>query len=650
MRKSFLLSLSILLAALSIAACQKTPDEPIDPPTPPETEDTLVAENGDPIELENFTVTLESLHSGDVLIDIKPEDKDMTYWYSLQIKEEMPESDEDVFGADMEYFEYLCRYYGITLHELLSQNLVKGNKDWRYRGLKANTEYVFYLYGIESDGTPTTTVNRLTFTTTRVLPLDCTFEIIPGDEITSTSFSFTILPSDENVGYYYDLFPAAWYEEYCGSSAENIPAFIEAYLPALASENSMSIEEVVGAVSAFGPLVDDFNAEDGIEPSSKYYVFAIGIGADGTTVTEPAVLEIRTANPPTNTFQVVEGTVEDDRATFYVSPYHSESYVALFELQEYMYDYDGTPLTDEEIIETILYAQGDLIYNHMFSGSSSVFECPLIPEKDYWCLVFGFKDGEVTTPLTKVAFTTKEADANTSDIIVSVGTITSTTAEVSFQPYLEPMPHMFNYMPYSTYVAYGANDDAIKQYNDELVESLWDSSKMSKEEWLSRALETTYNSWYIDNLEPETKYLVYAIGMVPDGSYTTQAFTKEFTTKEVKEGPQIEEILFTQSSQSEGKLVSAWFYFENASSVSMFKTSHIISDTSIYDLSDAELIAYLSEKTTSDDETFVANITNQTYISVNTDNVPVGETVYYAGAVYDADGNYTIFRATYTVK
>lgn len=286
----------------------------------------------------------------------------------------------------------------------------------------------------------------------------------------------------------------------------------------------------------------------------------------------------------------------------------------------------------------------------MYSGSSTITDCPLIPEKDYWCLVFGYKDGEVTTPLTKVAFRTKEADAINSDIIISVGNITSSSAEVSFQPYLEPMPHMFNYMPYSTYVAYGANDDAIKRFNDELVDQLWDPTRMSKEEWLSRALETTYNSWLIEDLEPETKYLVYAIGMVPDGSYTTQAFTKEFTTKEVKEGPQIQEILFTQSSQSEGKLVSAWFYFENASSVKMFKSSHLIGDTSIYDMSDSELISYLSTQTETATGIYVAQVTNQTYITVNTDHVPVGETVYYAGAVYDADGNYSIFRTSYTVK
>ena len=57
MKKSFILSLSILLLALSFAACQKPEDGPVNP-TPPEQEDTLVAENGDPIQLENFTITL----------------------------------------------------------------------------------------------------------------------------------------------------------------------------------------------------------------------------------------------------------------------------------------------------------------------------------------------------------------------------------------------------------------------------------------------------------------------------------------------------------------------------------------------------------------------------------------------------------------
>lgn len=603
-------------------------------------------EVGKPITLDDFTLTLTALHAGDVFLSIEPENKEMTYWYSLQVKEDMPETDEEVIAADREYFEYIASINSLSLVELLSGNLVSGDKEWMYNSLSPKTEYVLYMYGLSVEGEALTAVNRISFITPEVKKLDCTFDIVVGDNITANSFSVTIVPSDDTVGYFYDIFPAWMYEEYCLSDAENIPAFIAEYIPALAEENNYSIPATVGAISCYGALADDFTLEDGIQPSNTYFVFAIGIGADGTATTDAEVVSVQTARPPMNTFEVLESSIEDDRATFYVNPAQQESYVALYELQEYMYDAEGNPLSDEEIIEAILTAQGEKIGNHIYSGTTSVFDCPMIPNKDYYCLVFGYFGGEVTTPLTKVAFKTKEADANDTEFIVSVAEVTANTASVSFQPYIEPTPHMFNIIPYSQYEEYGANDDAIKRFNDELIDSLWDSTQMSREEWLSRALETTYNSWKIDGLKDNTKYIVYAIGLVPDGTYTTKAFTKEFTTKEFKEGPQIKDILFTKQG-SDPKFISAWFYLDVNSNVAKFVMSHIVDDSTVYDMSDADLLAYLEQK---NDTTFVNEVTNQTYFTINDSNVPVGSTVYYAGALYDPEGNYTIVRTTYTVE
>lgn len=614
---------------------QNEPDVPVDTPKP---------EDGDPIELEDFTVTLTSLHSGDVYFTIEPEDQSMKYWYSLLIKEEMPEEDQDVYAADLDYFNYIAESYSISLEELLSQNLVNSDVEWRYNGLSARTEYVLYMYGIDVDGTPLTAVNRLSFTTTAVEALDCSFDIIPGDNVSATSFSITIIPSDDRVGYFFDVFPAAMYEEYCLSDPENLPAFIAEYIPAIAAEAGYTVPATVGLISNYGAVAHDFTSEDGIEPSSTYYVFAIGLGADGTAVTEAEVISIDTARPPMNSFEVLPASVEDDRATFYVSPTQSESYVALFELEEYMYDEQGNPLNDDEIIEAILYAQGDKIGNHVYSGTSSVSECPLIPNKDYYCLVFGYFGGEVTTPLTKVAFKTTPADASDCEFVVTVGTPTTTTCAVSFDPYVTPTPHMFGCMPYSTYREYGGNDDAIKRYNDELIDSMWDPATMSREEWLSRALETGYNSWTIDGLEPNTRYVVYVIGLVPDGTYTTAAFTKMFTTKEIKEGPHVKEILF--NGNRAGGWVQAWIYLDLDTEVATLKFSHLVNDDSIYNLSDEELIEYLEQDNAT---TFVQEISNQTYITITDQNVAIGDTIYYAGAAYDAEGNWRIYRETYTL-
>ena len=638
MRKLYSLVSMFLVAALSfgVVSCTKEKTTPVTPE--PGGENTVVV--GKPYAMEDFTVTLEALHSGDVLFSIEPNNKEMTYWYSLQIKEEMPETNEAIIATDIEYFNYVADYYGMTLTQLLSDNLVYGDMEWRYTSLEARTEYVLYMYGINTSGEAQTTVNQLTFTTTKVEQLDCDFEILVGDNVTATSFSVTIIPSDDTVGYYYDVFPAAMYEEYCLSDAANLPAFIADYIVALASENSVTVPYAVGAISAFGTIAHDFTAEDGIEASNAYYVFAIGIGADGTATTEATVQMVQTARPPMNTFEVTQGNIEDDRATFYVSPDHSESYVALFELQEYFIDENGNTISDEQIMSEIIRSQGSYLGNHIYSGTSTVNECPLIPNKDYYCLVFGYFGGEITTPLTKVSFHTKEADMVSAEILVTVAEVTTTEASVSFDPYVTPMPHMFNIMPYSVYREYGRNDAAIKKYNDELIDQMWDPSKMSREEWLSRALETSYNSWRITGLEPNTQYIVYAVGLVPDGTYTTQAFFKEIKTKEVKEGPQVEEILFNK----EGTTIAAWFYIDDETAVSKFIMSHIVNDDSVYTMSDEALLAYLQEE---HETTYVNEVTNQYYFTIFDKNYESGDVIYYAGAVYDPDGNYTIIRTTY---
>lgn len=635
-----LMNMALCGLLLFAAGCQEKPQTQ-DPDNKPV--ETVKPEDGKPIELGNFTVTLTSLHAGDVFFTIEPEDKEMTYWYSLQVKEDMMETDEETIAADIEYFYSVAEYYGLTLQELLTDNLVAGDKEWMYNSLSPRTEYVLYMYGVDTEGNALTDVDKLTFTTPAVGKVDCDFEIVVGDNVTANSFSITIVPSDDHVGYFYDVFPAAMYEEYCLSDPENVPAYIKEYISALAVENNMTAPAVVGAISNYGALTDDFDLEDGIQPANTYYVYAVGIGADGSATTDAKVISVTTGRAPMNTFEITVSSVQDDRASVYVVPTQQESYVALFELQEYMYDEQGNPLSDDEIIDAILAAQGSYITNHVYSSTSSVSECPLIPNKNYWCLVFGYFGGEVTTPLTKLAFKTEPADPQDVEFIITVGETTTTTASVSFQPYLEPTPHMFNYMPYSTYVEYGANDEAIKKFNDELVASLWNPAKMSREEWLSRALETRYNSWLIEGLEPNTKYVAYAIGMVPDGTYTTKAFVKEFTTKELKEGPQVEEILPSDS----GKDVSMWFYLDMDSSVSKFVMSHIVNDDTVYNMSDADLLNYLKED---HETTYVNDVTNQTYFSVFDKDVQSGAVIYYAGAVYDPQGNYTIIRHTHTKK
>ena len=75
--------------------------------------------------------------------------------------------------------------------------------------------------------------------------------------------------------------------------------------------------------------------------------------------------------------------------------------------------------------------------------------------------------------------------------------------------------------------------------------------------------------------------------------------------------------------------------------------SHIMNDDSVYNMTDAELLDYLQLE---NETTFVNEVSNQTYFTVVDKNVSSGTTIYYAGAVYDPEGNYTIIRTTYSKK
>lgn len=106
----------------------------------------------------------------------------------------------------------------------------------------------------------------------------------------------------------------------------------------------------------------------------------------------------------------------------------------------------------------------------------------------------------------------------------------------------------------------------------------------------------------------------------------------------------MKEILF--NGNKSGHWVQAWIYLDLDTDVKTLRFSHLINDDSIYNLSDEELITYLAQENST---TFVQEISNQTYITITDQNVNEGDTIYYAGAAYDEDGNWRIYRVTYTL-
>lgn len=624
----------------------------------PEPEKTPVPENGDPIELANFTITLTGLNAGDVFFTIEPKGAGKTYYYNLILDEDAGKyTDEEIINADIANFEEIAKAYGISLQELLSENLTSGKKEWMFKGLMASSRYCIYAYGVSADGTVTTEMDRLYFTTPTVSMRECGFEI-EFSNVQPTSFTATIVPEDDQCAYFFDVFTAETYEQACGSDPEAIGDYLVTYVTEVAAQGGIDIPYTVYNISNYGAIVADFGSMQGVTPNTTYYIFAVGIGPDGTATTEAVVKPVTTGRPPVNKFEAYQSSIGFDRATFSVMPSHNESYVALFERKDYMFDESGKHMSDEDIINAILEAQGSLISNHMYSGSSTVSDCPLIPDESYYLLIFGYFAGEVTTPLTKMEFRTPAAGRSECTFDIMVSYIGLDTFSASFDPYLRPTPYVGNIMTYEKFKEYGGDTDAdaaIQRYTTEEIEALYQQWSLKDyadiKEFMSRRLSTEYSSAVYEGLESGTEYVVYAIGMAADGSYTTDATWRKVETESLAERPQLDPDVSKTASGIAYNLdmwgtCYIYFYFDTDSGISYYGKDSRKNDSTFYDMTDEEIKNhYLTGGT-------LYPIGNKTYDNTYVSEVTGGDSIYtvvtlFGEPVY-TDDNITDYK-DYTV-
>lgn len=616
----------------------------------PAPEHQFSPEEGDPIELDNFTITLTNLHAGDVFFTIESKNPELTYYYNLIVNEDAEMySNDEIVAADLASFRKIASSYGMTLEQLLGENLTSGTVEWMFKGLMANSTYCIYAYGLSANGQLTTNVDRLYFTTPEVTKMDCDFEIVFSN-VQPTSFSATIVPEDDQCAYFFDVFTAETYEQACGSDPEMIGEYLVAYVTEVAAQGGIDIPYTVYNLSNYGAVIADFGSMQGVTPNTTYYLFAVGIGPDGTATTDAVVMPVTTGRPPVNTFETYASSILYDRATFSVMPTHNESYVALFERKMYMYDEDGNHMSDDEIIDAILESQGSLISDHIYSSSATISECPLIPDESYYLLVFGYFAGEVTSPLTKVEFRTPAAGRSDCTFDIMVSYIGLDTFSASYDPYLQPTPYIGNYMPYELFKEYGGDSNptaAICRYTTEEIERLYQEWSLKDyadiEEFMSRRLPTGYSSAVYENLESGVDYVVYAIGMAADGSYTTDATWRIVTTDKLADGPQLDsEVSKTESGIAYnlmGSTLYVYFYFDTDSGISNYGKDSRLNDASLYNMTDEQLKEHFINGTTypMGNKTYDYTYVDGVYSGSNVYTVIVlfGEPVYTNGVITD---------------
>lgn len=538
----------LLAAALFVTACDKNNGGTDTPPEPA---------NSD------FTIEQTALTQGSLDVKITPKDNEGTYYFSVITKKEWQtnyQSDTEALAAAYKtWFESLAASAGVSTEELLKNALLKGMQTYQFRQLVPETEYVFFVYGVDYTGTATTPVTVQEFATPKVtLNPNATFTITPT-EVGATYFKVNISCSDPSVFFYYDVLLPDVYETYCESKPENIPTYVASYLEALKTENNtyskMSMAEFISAITVEGEAEYDTalsEAANSLVPEMEYPVFAIGIANDGSFTTNATVQMVKTAETPTNDWEIKDEKVTDIQYNATIYPKWDEAYAVILERKMY---FEGA--SDAEMVNDLLAARGGSFLEDLCITRAKVEFTNLIPNEDYYLfLIACTPDGAPKTGeklnVKKVDVKTQAAKPTGAVYTLNVYNVTKTTAKISVSVNTEGEGQTFltNFITKAdleSRAAASGESEALKKHMDELIDSSLESwnaghpnSKMDRKEFLSRLLpgesQTGASSAAeISGLKEGTDYYAYAIGIKADGTYTTEPFKKEFKTIEAKQ-------------------------------------------------------------------------------------------------------------------
>lgn len=150
-----------------------------------------------------FAVQQTQLTQGSFSARIIPEDNEAPYYFGVVTKKEFDGTysgkGEDFQTAYLDWFEQMAQQQGITLEELLTNALLTGMQDYQFRSLIPDTEYVFFVFGVDYTGKATTGVETDAFKTPKAtLNPDAKFSITPVT-VGSTFFIVDIECSDPDI-------------------------------------------------------------------------------------------------------------------------------------------------------------------------------------------------------------------------------------------------------------------------------------------------------------------------------------------------------------------------------------------------------------------------------------------------------------------
>lgn len=471
--------------------------------------------------MEPLSLEIESVDATSVTIAVVTLDEETT-WIGQIVGREWFEAydEEQIFSEDYAYYSKMASDAEVSLEEYLSKILSRGSHSGiRMSGLDVESEYVVYIYGMNTSGEKTTSIYSEAFTTTPAYEgNDVTFDF--DISVNRSIASITVTPSHEGVAYYHNLTTREHFEA-CGGDIVALAKDVVA----TALDNYLYWEYTEAEFFEYNSYyLTDFYDFEGIA-DTEYVAFAFKWDERLEPLSEVSFewFKIDSIPPSENelamtiskitqtTFDIAVTTTNDDPYTIFAVPSRE---LAKLNTDGAIFDY---------LMDTYGTSQLSLnVCNGPVEGTFSGLE----QDTDYEVLLFGYEAGTLTTSMVRKRIHTAVAgDVEACQYAVEVTEIGDREAYISITPSDYSVWYYWNVFEAST------TEEQIKASITEVYNSYYYADY-----WEFSYYEITQgtSSSYVSQLYPSTDYKVVIVPMNPNEfEYTgTMRTVGEFTTQE----------------------------------------------------------------------------------------------------------------------
>ncbi len=450
-----------------------------------------------------LTITINEVEATAVSFSVAAYNEDITWIGQIVGKSWFDSySEEDIFAEDMKYYRSCASDENKSFEEYISALLSKGSRsNIRMNGLDVESEYVVYVYGMDTDGEKTTSIYSEAFTT--LAPYegnDVTYDF--DIKVDRAIADITIMPSHEGVAYFNNLVTREDFEMYGGDIEKVADAVVAKVI-----DDYLAWDYTLAEVFEYNTDYIATNYQFEAMANTEYVAFAFKWNEKCERLSEVSYEWFSVGSIPPSDNQLSMTISDVTQSTFYVDikttnndPY---AIIAIPSAQI------ANMQEDSEIFDFVLKEYGtSFLYEYIFNGDIEGEFSGMEAGTEYAVLLFGYEAGVLTTKITRENIKTLKAgaiDACKYDIVIS--NIEDREAYVTITPTDYSIWYYWNVFEADT------TEEEVKAY----IQNLYNKSYYG-DYWEFSYYEITRGavSSRLSQLKPSTEYKIVIYPMDPD--------------------------------------------------------------------------------------------------------------------------------------